>query len=127
LRLIFTHWLVFRHAVRSCSSGRDLKQLFSPLDFADKETTHMATEQEAVPAVLDLMTGRWRSQVLHAGVALGIYDALSVSQSLPAKTIAAEIGADEALLYRLMRASRPVRRGGGRSVPPQLHGPITEH
>ncbi|MBV8134800.1 MAG: hydroxyneurosporene methyltransferase, partial [Deltaproteobacteria bacterium] len=65
----------------------------------------MATEQEAVPAILDLMTGRWRSQVLHAGVALGIYDALSASQSLPAKSIAAEIGADEALLYRLMRAS----------------------
>jgi len=65
----------------------------------------MATEREAVPAVLDLMTGRWRSQVLHAGVALGIYDALSASQSLPAKSIAAEIGADEALLYRLMRAS----------------------
>jgi len=69
------------------------------------EPTRMATEQQAVPATLDLMTGRWRSQVLHAGVALGIYDALSVSQSLPAKTIAAEIGADEALLYRLMRAS----------------------
>ena len=65
----------------------------------------MATEQQAAPAILDLMTGRWRSQVLHAGVALGIYDALSISQSLPAKTIAAEIGADEALLYRLMRAS----------------------
>jgi len=41
------------------------------------ETTRMATEQQAVPAILDLMTGRWRSQVLHAGVALGIYDALS--------------------------------------------------
>jgi hypothetical protein len=65
----------------------------------------MATEQEAVPAILDLMTGHWRSQVLHAGVVLGIYDALSASQSLPVKTIAAEIGADEALLYRLMRVS----------------------
>ena len=43
----------------------------------------MATEQEAVPAILDLMTGRWRSEVLHAGVALGIYDALSASQALP--------------------------------------------
>jgi SAM-dependent methyltransferase len=69
------------------------------------ETTRMSTERQAVPAIFDLMTGRWRSQVLHAGVALGIYDALSASQSLPAKTIAAEIGADEALLYRLMRAS----------------------
>jgi len=39
----------------------------------------MATEQEAVPAILDLMTGRWRSQVLHAGVALGIY-ACSIAQ-----------------------------------------------
>jgi len=65
----------------------------------------MATEQQAVPAMLDLMTGRWRSQVLHAGVALGIYAALSASQSSPVKTIAAEIGADETLLYRLMRAS----------------------
>jgi hypothetical protein len=65
----------------------------------------MATEQQAVQAILDLTTGRWRSQVLHAGTALGIYDTLTASQSLPVKTIAAEIGADEALLYRLMRAS----------------------
>lgn len=65
----------------------------------------MATEQDAASAILDLATGRWRSQVLHAGVALGVYDALSASQALPAKTIAAEIGADEASLYRLLRAS----------------------
>jgi hypothetical protein len=47
----------------------------------------------------------WAASASSSGVALGIYDALSASQSLPAKTIAAEIGADEALLYRLMRAS----------------------
>jgi hypothetical protein len=25
---------------------------------------------------LDLMTGRWRSQILHAGVKLGLFDAI---------------------------------------------------
>ncbi|MGV6871968.1 methyltransferase [Pseudochelatococcus sp. B33] len=68
----------------------------SPDDFA---RVHELT------AILDLVTGRWRSQALYAGVALGIYDALSASRSSPVKNVAVEIGADEALLYRLMRAS----------------------
>ena len=28
-------------------------------------------------AVVDLITGRWRSQILHAGVRLGVFDALA--------------------------------------------------
>ena len=27
----------------------------------------MGTEQQAIPAIVDPMTGRWRGQVLHAG------------------------------------------------------------
>ncbi|MBR1124661.1 hypothetical protein JQ628_24270 [Bradyrhizobium lablabi] len=78
-----------------------------PLEQADsnKETTRMTTEQQPIPAIMDLVTGQWRSQVLQAGVALGIYDALSASQSSAATAVAAQIGVDEALLYRLMRAS----------------------
>lgn len=53
--------------------------------------------------VFDLIFGRWRSQTLYAGAALGVFDQLS---DLPttAATIAERINADPAMLYRLMRA-----------------------
>ncbi|GIW70486.1 MAG: methyltransferase [Planctomycetota bacterium] len=53
--------------------------------------------------VLDLIFGRWRSQILHAGVRLGIFDALREGPRTAA-AIAAELGLDPSLAYRLLRA-----------------------
>ena len=53
--------------------------------------------------LLDLIFGRWRSQILYAGVKLGIFDALrNGSNNAPA--IAQELGLDPSHTYRLMRA-----------------------
>jgi O-methyltransferase domain/Dimerisation domain len=54
--------------------------------------------------VLDIITGRWRSQVMHAGVALGVFEHLSDRVSRKAGYLASTIGADPTLLYRLLRA-----------------------
>jgi hypothetical protein len=56
------------------------------------------------PAILDLVAGRWRSQIIHAGVALGVFEHLSETASRSSAELAGEIGADGALLYRLLRA-----------------------
>ena len=53
--------------------------------------------------MFDLIFGRWRSQILHAGAALGVFDQLS-DKSTSATTVAEAINADPAMLYRLMRA-----------------------
>ena len=53
--------------------------------------------------VLDLIFGRWRSQILSAGVKLGIFDALRIGPK-PAALIADELNLDSALTYRLLRA-----------------------
>ena len=58
----------------------------------------------AAEKVVDLIYGRWRSQILYAGAELGVFDHLGRDSSKPAEAVAAEIGADEKLLYRLMRA-----------------------
>ena len=58
------------------------------------------TEQESV---LDLIFGRWRSQTLHAGVKLGIFEVVGETPK-PATEIAAELDLDAALAYRLIRA-----------------------
>jgi hypothetical protein len=54
--------------------------------------------------VLDLIFGRWRSQILYVGVALGVFDHLAAERATGTTTLASEIGADPALLYRLLRA-----------------------
>jgi hypothetical protein len=54
--------------------------------------------------IIDLIYGRWRSQILYAGVELGVFDHVAGNRSKQADALAAEIGADEKLLYRLMRA-----------------------
>src|SRR5215470_8677421 len=54
--------------------------------------------------VLDLIYGRWRSQILYAGAELGIFDHLARDCSKQAEAVAAELHVDAALLYRLMRA-----------------------
>ena len=53
--------------------------------------------------VIDLIFGRWRSQILYAGVKLGVFDALA-SDPKSAVRVARELGVDAGLLYRLMRA-----------------------
>lgn len=52
---------------------------------------------------LDTVFGRWRSQILYAGVKLGIFDCIA---SIPknASNIAKELGLDSELTYRLLRA-----------------------
>jgi Dimerisation domain len=58
---------------------------------------------EASAQVIDLIFGRWRSQILYAGVKLGIFDALAHGPK-NAVSVASELGADSGMLYRLMRA-----------------------
>jgi ubiquinone/menaquinone biosynthesis C-methylase UbiE len=53
--------------------------------------------------VLDLIFGRWRSQILYVGVKLGIFDALGKGPN-NASAIAHELGLDPSLTHRLMRA-----------------------
>jgi hypothetical protein len=53
--------------------------------------------------VFDLIFGRWRSQILYAGVKLGIFDALGDGPKR-ATAIAQELELDSALSYRLLRA-----------------------
>src|SRR5262245_22641252 len=53
--------------------------------------------------VIDLIFGRWRSQILYAGVKLGIFEALKEGTK-DAAAIARELGLDRELCYRLLRA-----------------------
>jgi hypothetical protein len=53
--------------------------------------------------VFDLIFGRWRSQILYSGAALGVFDQLS-NHPTTAAEVAKKINADPAMLYRLMRA-----------------------
>ena len=52
---------------------------------------------------LDIIFGRWRSQILYAGVKLGVFDCIT---SIPKNTsdVAKELGLDPTLTYRLLRA-----------------------
>jgi hypothetical protein len=53
--------------------------------------------------VVELIFGRWRSQILYAGVNLGVFDALSGGSKTSAD-IAEALHLDPALTYRLLRA-----------------------
>jgi len=52
---------------------------------------------------LDMIFGRWRSQVLHVGVKLGVFDCVT-SNPKNASDIAKELNLDNKLAYRLLRA-----------------------
>ena len=54
--------------------------------------------------VIDLIFGRWRSQILYAGAALGVFNHLGRDEAIGGAALASKVGADPALLYRLMRA-----------------------
>jgi hypothetical protein len=58
---------------------------------------------DAGAKVIDLIFGRWRSQILYAGVQLGVFEALA-SGPRSAASVARELGVDAGLLYRLLRA-----------------------
>jgi O-methyltransferase domain/Dimerisation domain len=53
--------------------------------------------------VVDIIYGRWKSQILYSGVKLGIFDLVS-SVPLSAEKITRELALDPALSYRLLRA-----------------------
>jgi hypothetical protein len=65
----------------------------------------MATAAEQV---IDLIFGRWRSQILFAGSELGIFDRLDRTTPRTARELAADTGVDAALLYRLLRAQAAI-------------------
>ncbi len=52
---------------------------------------------------MDLIYGRWRSQILYAGVKVGVFEAIGCQPKTSA-AIAHELDLDPALLYRLLRA-----------------------
>lgn len=53
--------------------------------------------------VMDILFGRWRSQILYAGVRLGIFDALGAGPKR-ADDVASELRLSGPLTYRLLRA-----------------------
>ena len=62
----------------------------------------MMPNQDVLQA-LDLMTGRWRTQILHAGVKLGILDTIE-NEPIHADQVAKTLGLDPINTYRLLRA-----------------------
>lgn len=58
---------------------------------------------ETQSKVWDLIFGRWRSQILYAGVKLGIFDVLG-SGRRDSRAISSELQLDPSLAYRLLRA-----------------------
>jgi hypothetical protein len=54
--------------------------------------------------VVDLIFGRWRSQILYAGTALDVFAYLKPDQDRAASIVAEEIGVNPTILYRLLRA-----------------------
>ncbi len=59
--------------------------------------------EEAKAKLIELIFGRWRSQILYAGVTLGVFDVLAHGPK-NAAGVARELDVDAGMLYRLMRA-----------------------
>ena len=53
--------------------------------------------------VTDIIFGRWKSEILYAGVKLGVFD-IANSEPLSTAEMAEKLSLDSALLYRLLRA-----------------------
>lgn len=60
----------------------------------------MSNPQESV---MDILFGRWRSQILYAGVRLGVFDALGAGAKT-ADDVASELHLSRPHTYRLLRA-----------------------
>jgi hypothetical protein len=100
LELTRVRWLL----VRQSRSARGLE---SPPLRPEAATNNDSREHAMASApehVIELIFGRWRSQILYAGAALGVFDHLAENRATGAPALAAEIGTDPALLYRLLRA-----------------------
>lgn len=54
--------------------------------------------------VIDIIFGRWRSQIVHAGVELNVFEHIGDDESISASELATKIQVDWQLLYRLLRA-----------------------
>ncbi|MDQ3848381.1 MAG: acetylserotonin O-methyltransferase [Thermoproteota archaeon] len=54
--------------------------------------------------VIEIIFGRWKSQILYAGVKLGIFDHVNSLPPRSADDIARDLSLDPALTYRLLRA-----------------------
>lgn len=57
----------------------------------------------AAGRTIEIIFGRWRSQILYTGVGLGVFDALAAGPATATKA-AVELHVDSEALYRLMRA-----------------------
>jgi predicted transcriptional regulator len=73
--------------------------------------------------VLDIIFSRWRSQILYAGVKLGLFDFITTNAKY-ASDIAKELNLDYLLAYRLLRALASIgvvkeEEGQGFSITPQ--------
>jgi predicted transcriptional regulator len=53
---------------------------------------------------VDIIFGRWKSQILYAGVKLGVFDCMTSSVVKSTADIADELDLDDKLAYRLLRA-----------------------
>ena len=63
---------------------------------------------EPAGQVIDLIFGRWRGQILAAGTELRIFDRMDMSNPVKAGALAADMGLDAGLLYRLLRAQAAI-------------------
>jgi hypothetical protein len=54
--------------------------------------------------VADLIFGRWRSQILYAGVELGLFDHLDLNTPKRSDQLSEDVNTDPTLTYRLLRA-----------------------
>ncbi|MCF1449855.1 hydroxyneurosporene methyltransferase [Agrobacterium vitis] len=58
----------------------------------------------ATSTVTDLVFGRWKSQILYTGVALGVFDHVVTAEGRSAEQIACALKVDPGMLFRLLRA-----------------------
>src|ERR1700719_1421681 len=79
-----------QHSLQSCSQERGPQQRRRAMNAAPDH-------------VMDLIFGRWRSQILSAGTELAVFDQLDKRRAKTAEMLAAELGTDPSLLYRLLR------------------------
>jgi hypothetical protein len=57
-----------------------------------------------IPRLMDMIFGRWRSQIIHAGVELNLFEQMSLTHATSAAAVSDGLGTDCNMLYRLMRA-----------------------
>ena len=89
---------------RTSCAPHGLGMLARSIEWADNDGSIRGTVMaDAQRTLLELFYGRWRSQTLHAGVELGVFE-VTRSDPLGSDQIARDLGIDSALGYRLLRA-----------------------